>query len=258
MSQNEPSPTPEIQIISVNDLFDALKKGWGDYKKAPLMGLFFSAAYVAGGIVLYLVLAASGKIWWIMPISVGFPLIAPFAAVGLFEISRQLEANEPLKWGHVLGVVFAERQRQIPWVGAIIVIWFLFYMLIAHMIFALMLGIRVMTHIGTSLDVFLTPAGLLFINIELLVGAVFALLLFAITFVSLPLLLHKEIDFITAIILSIQSVKKNFAVLIVWFIIIGPMMLLSLVPMFLGLLITLPVLGHATWHLYRKLLLHPA
>jgi len=116
----EASPTPEIKIIRISDLFEALKNGWQDYKSAPLMGLFFSSTYVAGGIVLYLALAASGKIWWIMPVTVGFPLIAPFAAVGPFEISRQLEAGEPLKWGHVLGVVFAERHRQIPWVGAII------------------------------------------------------------------------------------------------------------------------------------------
>ncbi len=252
------SPTPEIQTITIPDLFDALKSGWQDYKSAPLMGLFFSLTYVLGGILLYLVLAASGKIWWIMPVTVGFPLIAPFAAVGLFEISRQLETGEPLKWGHVLGVVFAERHRQIPWVGAIIVIWFMFYMLIAHVIFALMMGITVMTNIGTSLDAFLTPAGLIFLNVELLVGAVFALILFAITFVSLPLLLHKEIDFITAILLSIQTVKQNFKVLLVWFGMIGPLLLISLLPMFLGLFITLPLIGHATWHLYRKLLKHPA
>ena len=255
---NDPSPTPEIGTITVSDLFDALKKGWQDYKSAPTMGLFFSSTYVLGGIILFLVLAASGKIWWIMPVSVGFPLVAPFAAVGLFEISRQLEANEQLRWGHVLGVVFAERQRQVPWIGAIIVIWFLFYMLIAHVIFALMLGITVMANITTSFEAFFTPTGLLFIGVELAVGAVFALILFSITFVSLPLLLHKEIDFMTAILLSIQTVQKNFAVLVLWFGIIGPLMLLSLVPMFLGLLITLPVLGHATWHLYRKLLIHPA
>ncbi len=254
----EASPTPEIQEIEVSDLINALKQGWQDYKKAPLMGLFFSLAYVLGGIVLYLVLAASGKIWWIMPISVGFPLIAPFAAVGLFEISRQLEAGEPLKWGHILGSVFAERQRQVPWVGAIIVIWFMFYMLIAHVIFALMMGINVMTNISTSLDAFMTSGGLIFLAIELFVGGVFALILFAITFVSLPLLLHKEIDFITAILLSIKTVSKNFRVLLVWFGMIGPLLLLSLIPMFLGLLITLPLLGHATWHLYRKLLKHPA
>lgn len=253
----EPSPTPEIQSITVADLFDSLKKGWADYKKAPLMGVFFSGAYVIGGIILYLVLVASGKIWWIMPVSVGFPLIAPFAAVGFFEISRQLEAGEQLKWGHILGAVFAERQRQIPWVGAIIVVWFLFYMLIAHVIFALIMGISVMTNITTSLEAFLTPTGIIFVNVELLVGGIFALILFAITFVSLPLLLHKEIDFITAILLSIQTVKQNFGVLISWFVIIGPLMLISMIPMFLGLLITLPVLGHATWHLYRKLLLHP-
>ncbi len=255
--QKQPSPTPEIQVISTSDLFDSLKSGWGDYKRAPHMGLFFSAAYVIGGIVLYLVLVASGKIWWIMPISVGFPLIAPFAAVGLFEISRQLEADEPLKWRHILTAVFAERQRQIPWVGAIIVIWFMFYMLIAHLIFALVMGINVMTNITTSLEAFLTPNGLTFLAVELLVGGIFALVLFAITFVSLPLLLHKEIDFITAILLSIQTVKKNFVVLIVWFAVIGALLLVSLVPMFLGLLITLPILGHSTWHLYRKLLRHP-
>ena len=255
--ENGASAAPEINQITTSDLWDCLKKGWSDYKRAPIIGFFFSVLYIIGGYIIISALALSGEIWWAMPFTVGFPLLAPFAAVGLYATSRLIETNEEIRWGKVLGSAIAERKRQIPWVGAIIVMWFLLYMLISHAIFAITMGLTALTNITTSYSLFFTPDGIVMLIAEIGVGAAFAFALYSITLVSLPYLLDKEVDFVTAILTSIQCVIQNFTVLLLWAIIVGGLCLIAMTPALLGLFVALPVLGHATWHMYRKLLKHP-
>lgn len=250
-----PSQIPLIGILGMADIFAALKAGIYDFRRAPQFGLFFSAVYVVIGFGL--IMLGAGHVSWVLATSLGFPLAAPFAAVGLYEVSRRLENGQPLFWKDVLGVVWQERTRQIPWMGAIIVIYFLFWTFLAHMLFALTMGLSAMRNVMTSFDVFLTADGLRMIGLELIVGAVLAFLLFAMTVVSLPLLLEKEIDFITAMLLSIRTVASNLVVMLVWAAMIAILSLIALAPAFLGLMVVLPVLGHATWHLYRRVLYDP-
>ena len=246
------SPLPEIQVLEFSDLWAALRAGWRDFRRAPEYGFFFSAVYVAGGFVMMWL--GAGEVPWILATSLGFPLYAPFAAVGLYEVSRRMERGQPLVWREVLGVVWAERGRQVPWLGAIIVIYFLFWTFLAHMIFALFMGLSAMTNVSDSWGVFLTPQGLRMIGVELAVGAILAFLLYGMTVVSLPLLLDRELDFVTAMLHSISTVRDNLPVMLVWAVLIAVLSLAALLPWFLGLLIVLPVLGHATWHLYRRAL----
>ena len=246
------SPLPEIRLIGFEDLGIALRAGVSDALKAPRFGFFFSAVYVVGGFLM--VWLGAGHVLWTLAASLGFPLVAPFAAAGLYEVSRRLETGEPLDWGGVLGVVWRERTRQLPWAGAIIVIYFLFYTFLAHMIFALFMGLSTLTNISTSWEVFFTPEGLTMVAVEIAVGGALAFLLFALTVVSLPLLLDREVDFVSAMILSVQAVAANPLVMATWAAFIAVTTLIALVPWFLGLVVALPILGHATWHLYKRTL----
>ncbi len=248
----DPAPLPRIGRVTLHELWTCLAKGVADFRRAPAFGLFFSAVYVVGGFGMLWI--GAGHVTWTLATALGFPLAAPFAAVGLCEVSRRLEADQPLVWSEVLGVVWAERGRQIPWMGALIVFYFLFWTFLAHIIFALFMGLSAITNISTDLSVLWTAAGLRMIAAEVVVGAVLAFLLFSLTVVSLPLLLEREVDFVTAMILSVRTVNENLAVMLVWAGVIASLTFLALVPWFLGLVVVLPVLGHATWHLYRRAL----
>jgi uncharacterized membrane protein len=248
----DPSDTPTVQRLVLSDIAAVLRAGVSDFRSAPQFGLFFSAVYVVGGFVMLWV--GAGHVTWTLATSLGFPLLAPFAAAGLYEVSRRMETSAPLEWRGVLGIVWNERTRQLPWLGAIIVIYFLFWTFLAHMIFALFMGLSTMTNVSQSFDVFLTPNGLAMIAVELGVGAVLAFLLFSMTVVSLPLVLHREVDFVTAMLTSMKAVRENLLVMLIWAVIIAVMSLLALLPWFLGLVVVLPILGHATWHLYRRAL----
>ena len=249
------SPVPEVRMITAHTVTDALKRGVGDYLRAPLFGIFFSAVYVVGGLVLDTILVAAGREWWLIPFAVGFPILGPFAAVGLYEVSRRLGAGERLDWGGVLGVVLRQKDRQIPAMAVVILFLFLVWLFVAHTIFALFLGLSAMVNFSTDpLAVLLTADGVTMLAIGSVVGAGFAGVLFAITVVGLPLLLDKEIDFVTAMITSVSAVIQNPGPMLLWGATIAVLLFVGMLPAFLGLFVVLPVLGHASWHIYRATL----
>lgn len=251
----EASPVPRIGRLTFHEIWICLKAGVADFRAAPQFGLFFSAVYVLDGF--FMLWIGAGHVTWTLATSLGFPLAAPFAAVGLYEVSRRLEAEQPLIWREILGVVWNERTRQVPWIGAIIVFYFLFWTFLAHMIFALFMGLTPLTNISSSYEAFFTPNGLMMIGVELVVGGVLAFVLFALTVVSLPLVLDRENDFMTAMLLSFRCVQENLSVMLFWAAIIAALTLLAMLPWYLGLVVVLPVLGHATWHVYRRALYDP-
>ena len=249
------SPIPDIGRVTVHELFSALKAGLWDFRQAPQFGLVFSVFYVAMGLILFWLDA--GTFLWTLAFALGFPLIAPFAAVGLYEVSRRIEADIPLVWSEVLAVVVREKDRQLPWAGVVLVMIFLFWSFFAHMTFALFMGLSTLTNVSTSWEIYLTTTGLTMLAVQFVVGAAVAFLTFGLTVVALPLLVDKEIDFVTAMLVSLDCVSKNKLAMGIWALIVAGLLLLAMIPFFLGLFVVLPVLGHATWHLYRRALYHP-
>ena len=254
IEHREPDVIPEPAHIGMEAIGTSLRAGWRDFLRAPGYGLFFAAFYVAGGLVLAAVAALSGQEWWLMPFVVGFPLIAPFAATGLYEVSRRIETDEPLDWLKVLGVVVAQKDRQVPSMAMVVLLMFMFWVFVAHTTFALFMGVSSLTNVSSSPEILFQGRGLTMLLVGTIIGAGFAAVLFSITVVGLPLILDREVDLVSAIIASFQAVAANPGVMLVWAGIIAGLLFLGILPMFLGLLIVLPVLGHASWHMYRYLM----
>lgn len=244
---------PELREVNAAMLKEALRRAWADMKRSPFYGFVFSSVYVFVGLVFLAITWLTGQSYWLVFAAVGFPLVGPFAAVGLYEVSRRLEQGEPLVANKVFGVVAHQRRRQLPSICAIVVIIFLFWFFIAHMIFALFLGLSTMTNVSSSFEVYLTGNGLMMLGVGTVVGAVFAALLYMITVISMPLLLDREVDFVTAMITSFQTVAQNPAVMFGWAAFIAVLTFLAMLPAFLGLYLVLPLLGHASWHLYDQI-----
>ena len=249
---------PEVMQVEAGDIRSALAAGWRDFRRAWPIGIVFAAVYVLGGWLIWWAVTAKGQLWWTLPAAAGFPILGPFVACGLYEISRRLAMGEPLARGEIFGVIFRQKDRQIPSIAAVIVVFFLFWNFLAHMIFALFLGNATMTNVSSSLAVFASPQGLAMLAVGTAAGAVFATLLFALTVVSLPMLLEREVDFVTAMLTSVAVVRQSPLVMLGWGALIGVLLFLAMLPGSLGLLIALPVLGHASWHLYREAVAWPA
>ena len=249
-----PSKVPEINTVTISMLKSALKSGWSDFMAYPLFGLFFGGVYVLGGLLIWWITRATGETYWVVILGFGFPLIGPFLAVGLYEISRCRERGEKPTWACLLGMAYRQKNRQFPSIIVVIVLIFMFWAFVGHMIFAVFLGLSAMTNVMSSLDVFLTPNGMTMLAVGTAAGAALAGLIYAITVMGLPLLLDRELDFVTAMIVSFQTVIQNLPVMLLWGAIIILLLAIGMIPFFLGLLVVLPVLGHASWHLYRMAL----
>lgn len=253
MAETSQTPYPRFPVardLTLQDLHAALGAGWRDFLSQPLYGLFFAAIYVVGGLGTYYALATKGASAWLIPLAAGFPLIAPFTAVGLYEVSRRREAGLPLSWGGVLGALRGRGDDQLLLMGGFIFVGFTFWIILAHGIFAIFaaeLGPG-----GESLTMLQTPTGLAMLAVGSTVGALVAFVFYAVTVMSLPMLVDKDIDFLTAIITSLRAIQANRAVLLAWAVLIALTLFAAMIPAFAGLLVALPVLGHATWHLYRR------
>lgn len=249
------APVTVASNLTAGDLKAALAAGWADYKCNPAFGLFFGAIYVAAGIFLYIALFSWGQVGWLVPAAAGFPLLAPFVAVGLYEVSRRREAGLPMTWPAILGAMRGRGDDQLLMMGGFVFVGFTFWLIVAHGIFAIFLA---ESGIGSeSMELFRTGAGMMMLVVGGIVGGLMALAFFSITVVSLPMLVDRDVDFLTAIIVSLATVRSNTFVLLAWAGLIAVALFAAMVPFFLGLLVVLPVLGHATWHLYRRAVSEP-
>lgn len=244
---------PVVRAITHDDVRAALSEGLSDFRAAPAYGLFFGAVYAAGGILLVLLTAYSGMGYLAYPLAAGFALIGPFVAVGLYEVSRRRDAGEPLGWRPILGVVFSQSGRELGWMAFVTLFIMIIWLYQVRLLLAIFLGFQSFASLGEFLTVvFTTPEGLMFLFVGNIVGAVLSAALFSLTVVSFPLLLDRDVDFITAMITSVKAVIAAPVPMLGWAAFIVASLVVATVPFFLGFLIVLPALGHATWRLYKR------
>lgn len=236
----------------------ALRKGASDLGKAPKYGLLFGAIFAAGGLAILAILNYLDAIWMILPIAIGFPLIGPFIAAGLYEVSHRLDTDRKLTWAGVMLTVFQQRERQLGWMAFVVIFIFWVWVYLIRLLIALFLGFSAPSKLSGFIEVVLTsPEGWAFLSTGTALGAVLALFLFSATVIAMPLLLDTELDFVSAMITSFQSVAKNPIPMLGWGIVVTLLAIISMVPLFLGLIVIFPILGHATWHLYTKTIVRP-
>lgn len=249
---------PKVRSIDGHDIAEAFAAGLGDFRAAPLYGLFFGGFYALGGMFLVWLTFWTGLGYLTYPFAAGFALLGPFVAVGCYEVSRRREAGLPLGWGAVLGVVFDQSRRELGWMAFVTLFIFILWMYQIRILLVLCLGFKSFVTVHEFLEVVTTtPEGLLFLGIGHVDGAILSLVSFSLSVVSFPMLLDRDVDFITAMITSVKSVIVNPRTMIVWAAIVTALVMVSILAGFVGLFVVLPVLGHTTWHLYRRLVAPP-
>lgn len=247
------TPMPEINTVTTADITASLKAGVSDFLARPVMSGFFGLFYAVFGILFVWCLVWLGKIWMIIPAMVGFPLVAPFAAAGLYEMSRRRQRGDAFDWSEILTVMARQRKRELGWMAFVTLFIFWVWSYQVRLWLAIILQDASFSDFSGFLHiVFFTPEGWTFLAVGTCAGALLSAALFTLTVVAMPMLLDREVDFVTAMLTSIRVVTQNPVVMLGWGAIISAAMLLSLVPAFLGLIVTLPILGHTTWHLYRR------
>ena len=248
-----PRPMPVVRPITYDDLGEAFRAGVADFRRAPAFGLFFGGVYFLGGWVMYALLTWAHAPWLMLPFALTFPLVGPFAAVGLYDVSRRLERGQVPRWSEVLGVVFEQRRRELGWMAFVtLFICFVWFYQVRTIMVLTMQNMSFSSVEGFLRLAFTTTEGMTFLCVGTLVGGLLALALFSVTVIAIPLLLERDRDFITAIITSVKAVTTSPAPMIGWGITVTALMMVSILAGFLGLLVALPVLGHATWHLYKR------
>lgn len=249
----EAAYTPVVRRIGVADLKDALGRGLEDFGACRTDVLFLVVIYPIVGLILAQIAFQQELIRLIFPLASGFALLGPIAAVGLYGMSRQRERDGNANWGDAFGLIRSPSFGAIFLLGLILLAVFLLWIGAAEVIYWLTLGATPPASVDAFVRaVFTTEAGWTMIGAGIGVGFLFALAVLAISVVSFPLLLDRDVGLGTAIKTSFSAIATNPGPMAVWGMIVAAGLLLGSIPLFLGLIVVMPVLGHATWHLYRK------
>jgi uncharacterized membrane protein len=248
------APLPAVRQIELADLRDVLEKGFSDFGAYRTDVIFLCIIYPIAGLVLARLAFGYDMLPLLFPLASGFALIGPVAAVGLYEISRRREQGVDIAWADAFGVVRAPAFGAIVVLGLLLLAIFLLWLVAAYAIYLVTLGPEPPASIGSFVrDVFTTGAGWALIVVGVGVGFLFAVLVLTISVVSFPLLLDRDVGLYTAVATSVRAVLANPVPMAAWGLIVAGGLVIGSIPVLLGLIIVMPVLGHATWHLYRRL-----
>ena len=244
---------PAVRRISVADLGDVLAKGLDDFGAYRSDVIFLCIIYPLAGLVLAWSAFNYDVVPLLFPLASGFALVGPVAAIGLYEMSRRREQGADVSWADAIGVLATPAFGAILVLGLVLFGIFLLWLITAYTIYYVTMGHEGVTSLSTFYhDVFTTGEGGALIVVGVGVGFVFALLVLMISVVSFPMLLDRDVGLYTAVATSVRVVLANPVPMAVWGLIVAGGLLLGSLPALLGLIIVMPVLGHATWHLYRK------
>ena len=248
------SPAPTIRKINARDLGEALRKGFDDFGAYRSDVIFLCVTYAVVGLVLARLAFGMDMLPLIFPLASGFALIGPIAGIGLYEMSRRREQGMQASWANAFDVLKAPAAGAVLVLAVVLVATFLIWQAVAWEIYRLTMGPAEPASIGAFLhDVFFTAGGREMIVIGVGVGFLFAVFALSISLVSFPLLLDRDVGLDTAIATSVRAVRANPGPAALWGLIVAAGLVLGSIPLFIGLVVAVPVLGHATWHLYRKL-----
>lgn len=244
---------PVIRKIAPADLIDALSKGLQDFAAMPSHAVFLCLIYPVIALVLAALTLGYNIVPLLFPLAAGFALLGPFAAMGLYELSRRREAGVPVSAANALDVLRSPSIGAIIALGLLLMIVFLIWVAIAQAIYVANFGYAPPASIAQfAHDVLFTPAGWNLIIIGNLVGFLFAVAVLMISVVSFPLLIDRDAGAVGAVGTSLRAVMANPLTMALWGVIVAALLFVGSLPAFVGLTVVLPVLGHATWHLYRK------
>jgi len=253
---NTVSPQSDItvNIISTTDLKYALRAGWQDFLAKPSHILFLGLIYPILGFVFARLTSDMNLVPLIYPLLTGFALVGPLAAIGLYELSKRREMGQELHWRHALNVTRSPAIGRILALGGIFLVLFFFWMIAAYVIYRWTIGAQNPETLSDLAQIaFQTREGWTLIILGNGIGFLFATFILTIGLVSFPMLLDRNCGLRIAMQTSYAAVANNFKVIMIWGFLIASGLAIGSLPLLIGLAIVLPVFGHASWHLYRRL-----
>ncbi|WP_426228295.1 DUF2189 domain-containing protein [Pararhizobium sp. DWP3-4] len=249
---------PDIRRIGVADVFDALRLGWQDFNAKPSHYVFLCLIYPIAGVVLATWSSGVNMLPLVYPLVSGFALLGPVAAIGLYEISRRRELGMDTSWRHAFDVRRSPALASILGLAFMLLVLFVVWLLVAQSLYTQLFGdmpatsLQALYHQVTG-----TEQGWNLILVGNAVGFVFAVIVLSTVVVSFPLLLERDVGAVAAIETSVRATLANPLPVAMWGLIVATGLVIGSIPVFVGLAVIMPILGHATWHLYRKMVVVP-
>ena len=244
---------PIVRTIGLRDIKNALAEGIADFSAMPSHAVFLCLIYPIVGVLLARLTLGYEVLPLLFPLAAGFTLLGPFAAIGLYELSRRREQGLDASWQDAFDVLRSPSRGAIAALGLLLLTIFVIWIAVAQAIYVAYFGYEPAASIPHFLDqVFTTPAGRMLMIVGNLVGFLFALGVLTISVISFPLLLDRDVGAVEAVLTSVRVVARNPLMMAIWGLIVAALLLIGSLPLFFGLAVVVPVLGHSTWHLYRK------
>jgi uncharacterized membrane protein len=250
---------PVVRNIGAPELKEALRKGFDDFKEMPTHLVFLGLIYPLFGICIAALTFTSNALPLLFPLVSGFALLGPLAAIGLYELSRRRELGLDTSWDHAFDVLRSPSLPAILALGLVLMTIFVVWLATAQALYQWLYGpLPPESYLGFLGEVLTTSRGWTLIILGHAIGFVFAAVAFSVSVISFPLLLDRDVGAAVAVQTSVQAVLTNPKTMGVWALIVAALLMIGSAPLLVGLAVTMPILGHASWHLYRQVVEPPS